>query len=274
MKIGDFPVGADGTITVPQKHLTEGYYIITEKQAPAGYILDPTPHEVYLRPGKTTEVSIENEKKPGLTIYKVDSIVGDGIKGAKFEIWVSKDKNQNGTYQQLTNSYYYSDENGIIHLDNLDTGWYKIVEVEPPAGFMLKEPSEQTIYIEHDTSVEVTFENIPKSALVIRKIDSDTGAPLANAWFRVRYLGGTSGSGGTIIGEYQTSSNGNIVITGLDAGTYVVEEISAPHGYVMDTPRRLPTSVARSRTALPSPSPTASTGPSWSKRWTASPASR
>lgn len=235
VKIGDFPVGADGTITVPQKHLTEGYYIITEKQAPAGYILDPTPHEVYLRPGKTTEISIENEKKPGLTIYKVDSIVGDGIKGAKFEIWVSKDKNQNGTYQQLTNSYYYSDENGIIHLDNLDTGWYKIVEVEPPAGFMLKEPSEQTIYIEHDTSVEVTFENIPKSALVIRKIDSDTGAPLANAWFRVRYLGGTSGSGGTIIGEYATSSNGNIVITGLDAGTYVCEEISAPHGYVMDT---------------------------------------
>ena len=235
VKIGDFPVGADGTITVPQKHLTEGYYIITEKQAPAGYILDTTPHEVYLRPGKTTEVSIENEKKPGLTIYKVDSIVGDGIKGAKFEIWVSKDKNQNGTYQQLTNSYYYSDENGIIHLDNLDTGWYKIIEVEPPAGFMLKEPSEQTIYIEHDTSVEVTFENIPKSALVIRKIDSDTGAPLANAWFRVRYLGGTSGSGGTIIGEYATSSNGNIVITGLDAGTYVCEEISAPHGYVMDT---------------------------------------
>ena len=235
VKIGDFPVGADGTITVPQKHLTEGYYIITEKQAPAGYILDTTPHEVYLRPGKTTEVSIENEKKPGLTIYKVDSIVRDGIKGAKFEIWVSKDKNQNGTYQQLTNSYYYSDENGIIHLDNLDTGWYKIIEVEPPAGFMLKEPSEQTIYIEHDTSVEVTFENIPKSALVIRKIDSDTGAPLANAWFRVRYLGGTSGSGGTIIGEYATSSNGNIVITGLDAGTYVCEEISAPHGYVMDT---------------------------------------
>ena len=235
VKIGDFPVNANGEITVPQKHLTEGYYIITEKQAPAGYILDTTPHEVYLRPGKTTEVSIENEKKPGLTIYKVDSIVGDGIKGAKFEIWVSKDKNQNGTYQQLTNSFYYSDENGIIHLDNLDTGWYKIVEVEPPSGFMLKEPSEQTIYIEHDTSVEVTFENIPKSALVIRKIDSDTGAPLANAWFRVRYLGGTSGSGGTIIGEYQTSSNGNIVITGLEAGTYVCEEISAPHGYVMDT---------------------------------------
>ena len=46
--IGDFPVGPDGTVTVPNIHLDEGYYLITEKQAPEGYILDPTPHEVYL----------------------------------------------------------------------------------------------------------------------------------------------------------------------------------------------------------------------------------
>ncbi len=98
VKIGDFPVGADGTITVSNVHLTEGYYIVTEIQPPAGYILDKTPHEVYLRPGKTTEISIENEKKPGLTIYKLDSVVGDGVKGAKFELWVSKDKTENGVY--------------------------------------------------------------------------------------------------------------------------------------------------------------------------------
>ena len=162
-------------------------------------------------------------------------MVGDGVKGAKFELWVSKDKTENGTYQKLDDTFYYTDENGLIKLPNLDTGWYKIKEVEPPAGYMLKDPSEQTIYVEHDKAVTVTFENIPKSALVIRKIDSDTGAPLSNAWFRVRYLVGTSGSGGTIIGEFSTSGNGNIVITGLDAGTYVCEEINAPNGYVMDT---------------------------------------
>ena len=234
VKIGDFPVDSSGKILVPSEHLLEGYYIITEKQAPTGYILDPTPHEVYLRPGRNTEVSIENEKKPGLTIKKIDSVVGDGVEGAKFELWVAKDKTENGTYQKLDDTYYYTDKNGIIHIDNLDTGWYKVKEVEPPAGFMLKDPSEQTIYVEHDKTATVTFENIPKSALIIRKIDGETGAPLANAWFRIRYLGGTSGSGGTIIGEYQTSSNGNIVLTGLDAGTYVVEEINAPNGYVMD----------------------------------------
>ena len=169
VKIGDYPVGPDGKITVSNVHLDEGYYIITEIQAPEGYILDKTPHEVYLRPGKTTEISIENEKKPGLTIYKIDSVVGDGIKGAKFKIYVSKDKTENGTYQELDSSFYYTDSNGIIHLDNLDTGWYKIVEVEPAAGFSMKEPHEQIIYVEHDKAVEVTFENTPLNAIVVEK---------------------------------------------------------------------------------------------------------
>jgi len=235
VKIGDFPVAADGTITISNVHLDEGYYIITEKVAPVGYILDSTPHEVYLRPGKTTEISIENEKKPGLTIVKIDSVVGDGIKGAKFELWVSKDKTQNGTYQKLNDTFYYTDENGLIELPELDTGWYKVREVEAAAGYLLKAPSEQILYVEHDKGSSITFENIPKSALIIRKIDADSGAPLSNAWFRVRYLGGTSGSGGTIIGEYQTSANGNIIVTGLEAGTYICEEINAPNGYVIDT---------------------------------------
>ena len=177
VKIGDFPVGADGTVTISNVHLDEGYYLITEIQAPKGYILDKTPHEVYLRPGRTTEVTIENEKKPGLTIYKVDSVVGDGVKGAKFEIWVSKDKTEHGTYQKLNDTFYYTDENGMIELPELDTGWYNVKEVEPPAGYMLKEPSEQILYVEHDKGSSITFENTPKSALVIRKIDSDTGAP-------------------------------------------------------------------------------------------------
>ena len=56
---------------------------------------------------------------------------------------------------------------------------------------------------------------------------------MEGAWFRIRYLGGTSGTGGTVVGEYRTSSNGTIVVTGLKAGTYICEEISAPDGYVI-----------------------------------------
>ena len=235
VKIGDFPVGPDGSITVENIHLEEGYYIVTEIQAPDGYILDSTPHEVYLRPGKTTEISIENEKKPGLTIKKIDSVTGNPLKGAKFELWVAKDNTEDGTYQKLDQNFYYTDENGEIYLDQLDTGWYKVVEVDPPTGYALRDPSEQTIYVDNDKAAELIFENTPLSALVVWKYDSVTGEALEGAVFRVRYLGGTSGTGGTIIGTYKTSANGSFTVTGLEAGTYIVEEVDSPNGHVIDT---------------------------------------
>ena len=235
VKIGDFPVGPDGSITIENVHLDEGYYIVTEIQAPDGYILDSTPHEVYLRPGKTTEITIENEKKPGLTIKKIDSVTGNPLKGAKFELWVSKDNTEDGTFQKLDQNYYYTDENGEIYLDKLDTGWYKVVEVEPPTGYALRDPSEQIIYVDNDKAVELIFENTPLSALIVWKFDSKTGEALEGAVFQVKYLGGTSGTGGTVIGTYKTSANGSFTVTGLEAGTYVVEEIAAPDGHVIDT---------------------------------------
>ena len=235
VKIGDFPVGPDGSITVENIHLDEGYYIVTEIQAPDGYILDSTPHEVYLRPGKTTEISIENEKKPGLTIKKIDSVTGNPLKGAKFELWVAKDNTEDGTYQKLDQNFYYTDENGEIYLDKLDTGWYKVVEVDPPTGYALRDPSEQTIYVDNDKAVELIFENTPLGALVVWKFDSVTGEALEGAVFQVRYLGGTSGTGGTVIGTYKTSANGSFTVTGLEGGTYVVEELASPNGHVIDT---------------------------------------
>ena len=127
---------------------------------------------------------------------------------------------------------YYSDENGQFFIDKLDDGWYTITELEPAAGYSIKAPDSVEIYVEAGRGKVVTFENTPLSAIVVKKVDANTGDPLQGAWFRVRFLGGTSGTGGTIIAERQTSSNGTFVLTGLKAGTYVVEEITAPNGYV------------------------------------------
>ena len=100
--------------------------------------------------------------------------------------------------------------------------------------YSIKDPATQDCYIKAGTQKTLTFENTPLSAIVIKKVDADTGAPLEGAWFRIRFLGGTSGTGGTVIAERQTSSNGTIVLTGMKAGTYVIEEISAPDGYVIN----------------------------------------
>ena len=208
-----------------------GTFKVTEINVPSHVILCPIPQEVALKPGETSTVTFFNALKPSLEIRKVDSVTGDPVKGAKFQIWYGSNHTDTGELNDL--GTYFSDASGKIILTEIKDGWYKVTELEPASGYAIKEPATQECFISGGESKVLTFENTPLSAIIIRKVDSESGQPLEGAWFRIRYLGGTSGTGGTVIGEYRTSSNGTIVVTGLKAGTYVCEEISAPDGYVI-----------------------------------------
>ena len=208
-----------------------GTFKVTEINVPGHVILCPIPQEVALKPGETSTVTFFNALKPSLEIRKVDSVTGDPIKGAKFQIWYGSNHTDTGELNDL--GTYFSDASGKIILPEIKDGWYKVTELEPASGYAIKEPATQECFISGGESKVLIFENTPLSAIIIRKVDSESGQPLEGAWFRIRYLGGTSGTGGTVIGEYRTSSNGTIVVTGLKAGTYVCEEISAPDGYVI-----------------------------------------
>ena len=208
-----------------------GTFKVTEINVPGHVILCPIPQEVALKPGETSTVTFFNALKPSLEIRKVDSITGDPIKGAKFQIWYGSNHTDTGALNDL--GTYFSDASGKIILPEIKDGWYKVTELEPASGYAIKEAATQECFIAGGESKVLTFENTPLSAIIIRKVDSESGQPLEGAWFRIRYLGGTSGTGGTVVGEYKTSSNGTIVATGLKAGTYVCEEISAPDGYVI-----------------------------------------
>ena len=208
-----------------------GTFKVTEINVPSHVILCPIPQEVALKPGETSTVTFFNALKPSLEIRKVDSVTGDPIKGAKFQIWYGSNHTDTGELNDL--GTYFSDASGKIILPEIKDGWYKVTELEPASGYAIKEPATQECFISGGESKVLTFENTPLSAIIIRKVDSESGQPLEGAWFRIRYLGSASGTGGTVIGEYRTSSNGTIVVTGLKAGTYVCEEISAPDGYVI-----------------------------------------
>ena len=208
-----------------------GTFKVTEINVPNHVILCPIPQEVALKAGETSTVTFFNALKPSLEIRKLDSVTGDPVKGVKFQIWYGSNHTDTGELNDL--GTYFSDESGKIILPEIKDGWYKVTELEPASGYAIKEAATQECFISGGESKVLTFENTPLSAIIIRKVDSESGQPLEGAWFRIRYLSGTSGTGGTVIGEYRTSSNGTIVVTGLKAGTYVCEEISAPDGYVI-----------------------------------------
>ena len=229
--LGHFTTDGQGKLTVP--NLEPGIYVAVETDCPDDYILDKTPHEFQVNAGVTNVgIDVVNLKKPEITVKKVDSIVGGGVKDAKFEIFYAGTGGTGspaGTYESLGTKY--TDANGIIHLDHLKEGWYRFTEVEAPAGYQLDEPSTQEIYLKGDDNATLTFKDTPLSAIIVMKKDGVNGKALPGATFQLRYLGGTSGTGGTVIGEKVTDQNGVCSWTSLKAGTYIVEEVKPAPGY-------------------------------------------
>ena len=210
-------------------NLLPGVYEISEKSVPAPYLMDAEPQLVTLYANRTHTVYFENHKKPTLTVNKVDSVTGSPIQGAKFEVWYGSNNTTTGELNSL--GTFFSDENGQFILELLRDGWYKVTELEPAAGYTIKEPATQEFYISGGESKTITFENVPKNAIIVEKYDSVTGEALGGATFQLRYLAGTSGTGGTVIGQKVTGSNGMAIWTGLEPGTYVVEEVDPADGY-------------------------------------------
>lgn len=214
------------------RNLLPGVYEIIEKSVPSPYLLDAPSQLATLYPNRDHTVYFENHQKPSLTVKKVDSVTGDPLQGAKFQVIYASNSTDSGEINDL--GTFYTDENGQFQISGLRDGWYKISELEPPTGYAIKEAT-QEVYIKSGTSKTLTFENIPLSALVVWKYDSVTGEAVSNAVFQVKYLTGTSGTGGTVIGTYKTSANGSFTLTGLREGTYIVEELASDSGHVIDS---------------------------------------
>ena len=210
-----------------------GSYKITEVNVPSNVILCDVPQTVALQAGMTSTVIFFNAVKPSVTIQKVDSITKNPIGNVKFHLTFGSSNTFTGEINDLGD--FYTDETGQIILTDVNAGWYRVTEVQQAPGYALADPATQKFYLEANSSKNVTFENMPLSAIVVYKYDSVTNTALEGATFQIRYLGGTSGTGGTVIGTYKTGVNGSFSVTGLAAGTYIIEEIASDDNHVIDT---------------------------------------
>ena len=208
----------DGLIILPD--LLPGTYVIEEIRSPEGYVLTEGEQRVYLEANTVKNIVLENDKEGGITIQKVDADTGAQLPGASFVLYDLDDK--------LIGTYTDDDKDGYIQISGLAPGQYFIKEIKAPDGYIL---SSELIKVRVDTNkiTTVKVENSTKSPLVISKIDSTTGLPLAGAKFTVSSLDGMTIRTGV------TDENGKLVLTGIDPGWYNITEIEAPEGYVLNT---------------------------------------
>lgn len=259
--VSEYMTDENGKITI--QDLPEGIYTVEEITAPDGYILDTQHKEIELSAGDSKQLIYENTRKPDLIITKINVLTEKPVPNTTFKI---EFEGENGGVVPL--GTYKTDENGQIILEDVNPGWYIITETRAAQGMSLpsnpvtrkylapgenayltagdvdsQTPSLGTGNTASQSKVTVTsgndyigeeIPNYPLNSLVIKKTDAITSEMLEGAAFEVRKVSeDISGNSGTIIGRYTTDSSGIIVITGLEAGAYLIEEVQAPTNYLI-----------------------------------------
>lgn len=232
----DVTTSKDGTVKL---RLVPGSYKIVEMAVPAPYYLPDKDADreqtVSLNAGEEKTLTFKNRKAPQLTIYKEDSVAGAPVEGALFHVTYTSNGEAAEAPDTIDFGEILTDAKGEIRLHEqgkrLYPGEYTITEIRPAPGFQMKEPTTQKIILHGNESKTVTFENVPLNAIIVEKYDSVTHEALPGCTFQLRYLGGTSGTGGTVIGQKVTGRNGTAIWTGLKSGTYILEEVDPADGY-------------------------------------------
>ena len=106
------------------RNLLPGVYEIIEKSVPSPYLLDAPSQLATLYPNRDHTVYFENHQKPSLTVKKVDSVTGDPLQGAKFQVIYASNSTDSGEINDL--GTFYTDEMGQFQIIGLRDGWYKI----------------------------------------------------------------------------------------------------------------------------------------------------
>jgi len=223
--VGTFTTGFSGIIVITG--LLPGNYVIEEIQPPPNYTLSLNNlQNVNLKPDGTSivEATFSNYPYGSLLITKIDSITRAPLAGAQFLVTDSR-----GTVVGTSNGLFTTDSAGNILIENLPPDSYIVSEQRAPTGYVIGSNATQTIAVQADGRVyRLEFTNDPLSSLIIRKIDSFDGSPLAGARFEVRRVNGE------FIGEFTTDQQGLVTIPNL-LGWFTVTEMEAPPGFAMDT---------------------------------------
>lgn len=202
-----------------------GAYRIQEETAPVGWKLDDTVYTATVVAGETTTIPIINEELPGLRIIKYDRKNMVAMPDVTFAVY--RDGEFLGNFK--------TDQFGEILLTNVEPGTYRAFEVDTgDEGYILDTTPQEVELHAGDGIKELMFFNDVKPGLRLVKVDADDPSKvIPNAVFEIKSVEGTYGPQ-----EFRTDQNGEIDLSMLPAGSYVVTEKSCD-GYIIDEAQRI-----------------------------------
>lgn len=250
--------GANGIVTLDNLDL--GRYVVTEVQAPDGFLLSSSPIEVTID-GKTPAIEIvmvfKNPEPTGnIHLSKVDSETGklpqgDGeLKNAQYTLYAAdKITNKAGSkvhYEKGTEvANRITDEEGNMEsILGLPLGKYMLKEIKSPTGYQL-DKNEYIIDLTYQgqevkvvSQTHIFNEDVIKGRVKLLKVTTDekTGlvTPLSGAEFTFKLKSEISQVGWENAKAYAvvtSDSNGNALTDWLPYGVYEGRETKAPSNY-------------------------------------------
>ena len=216
-------VTTDGNGSAASKQLELGQYIVKEKTAPDGYVLDTTEHAVTLDDSHTSvNVAVQNQKN-AIVLQKVSKNDGTVMEGVTFHIW-NDDKSYDKTQK--------TDNNGRITIDGVKDGTWHYQETATKDGYVLdnavKDFTVSDGKVNGQSNLTITVEN-DYTKLDLAKVDSGTGENISGA--KLSLLD----SNGRLV-ESWTSGSTPHRIEKLKPGQYTLREDQAPDYYKLADP--------------------------------------
>ena len=239
-----YTLSEEGTETINAgsvllKELPEGKYTLKETKAPAGYVAIDGERAFSITAAnchEAIEIEVENLlRRTAVSIVKIDKENNElRLAGAEFTLYLRNGNSETTVAEAVTN------RNGIATFADLPMGSYRIRETKAPEGYKLwnnpvdfvvdengdiKVGSAGTLLpvVDNVSQASITNQAVVKE-ITVKKV-SDTGVALAGAVFRI------TGGGKTY--NLTSGSDGTAKVT-LPYGDYVLEEVIAPNGYIVD----------------------------------------
>lgn len=237
-------VDSNGQITFGS--LPYGEYLLFETQAPDGFTISDdlvAGRRITIDEKTSTEnaapLTIPNDRNK-VILQKTDADgnpikIGNGVsEGARFKLERLNPLAPNGSlWDPVALNPDRTNSDGILEMDSLPLGFYRITEIEAPTGYMINEtPTYFLVYRNSDHQIPthyLNYHNYQGSAQLIKK-DSE-GNPLAGAEFDVLDKDGKKVNQQPLVSQ----ADGKVTVTGLAPGDYKFVETKAPDGFIINS---------------------------------------